>query len=269
VFTKEGDCCPIKYDCSHLERRSSDKCYVNGHEYSVGDMIKEEDGARKCDFECRCDRYDKVRILCFYVGLAIDGLRPKDGCFSMRKVTDGRCYDEEVCRGQNLVTCVVNGNTYIQGESFYPEQKPGLSCLCMEGFKGEFVEPFCKKVVCATELRHSDEIKSKCAPIYVNTQSPVTSCNGYFRCQNDKDKVIKASGEASGEDKSDKSVSDEKSADMKCAFGNMLMNVGDELNQGTDYNSVCVKCVCEVPPTPTCRRLSDSECDTSKPPDFA
>lgn len=49
-----------------------------------------------------------------------------------------------------------------------------------------------------------------------------------------------------------------------CKFGDMVMHVGDELNQGTSYSSVCVKCVCEVPPIPTCQRLPDSECDVTK-----
>lgn len=42
------------------------------------------------------------------------------------------------------------------------------------------------------------------------------------------------------------------------------MQYGDELNQGTDYKSACVKCVCEVGPTPTCQRLPDDVCDVNK-----
>lgn len=49
-----------------------------------------------------------------------------------------------------------------------------------------------------------------------------------------------------------------------CRFGNMTMHIGDELNEGTYYDSVCMKCVCEVPPIPTCQQLSDSECDVTK-----
>lgn len=46
------------------------------------------------------------------------------------------------------------------------------------------------------------------------------------------------------------------------------MQYGDELNQGTDYSSVCVKCVCEVGPAPTCQRLPDTECDVTNTPPF-
>lgn len=52
--------------------------------------------------------------------------------------------------------------------------------------------------------------------------------------------------------------------DSKCEFGNITMNIGDELNQATDHDSVCVKCICEVPPIITCQRLSENLCDPRK-----
>lgn len=33
--------------------------------------------------------------------------------------------------------CKVNGKTYLDGESFYPDDNPKLSCRCMEGYKGK------------------------------------------------------------------------------------------------------------------------------------
>ena len=53
-----------------------------------------------------------------------------------------------------------------------------------------------------------------------------------------------------------------------CTFGNIEMRIGDELNQATDYSSVCVKCICQVPPTPTCQRLPDEICDVTVHPKF-
>ena len=44
---------------------------------------------------------------------------------------------------------------------------------------------------------------------------------------------------------------------MQCEFSNLTMRVGDELNQPTDpYYSECMKCICEVPPIPTCVSFS-------------
>lgn len=56
--------------------------------------------------------------------------------------------------------------------------------------------------------------------------------------------------------------------ELMCKFGNIRMHIGDQLNQATDYSSVCVKCICEVPPTPTCQRLPDEECDVTNHPSF-
>ena len=51
--------------------------------------------------------------------------------------------------------------------------------------------------------------------------------------------------------------------DDMCRYGNMTMHKGDELKSATSYSSICVKCVCEVPPWVTCKDLSYDECDVS------
>ena len=46
---------------------------------------------------------------------------------------------------------------------------------------------------------------------------------------------------------------------MECKFMNISMRVGDELNKRAYYdNAKCIKCVCEVPPTPTCVFFTDA-----------
>ena len=46
------------------------------------------------------------------------------------------------------------------------------------------------------------------------------------------------------------------------------MSVGDELNKKSNHhNARCIKCVCEVPPTPTCVFFSNAtECKLIKHP---
>lgn len=53
------------------------------------------------------------------------------------------------------------------------------------------------------------------------------------------------------------------STGLSCTFGNLKLNIGEQLNQATDYSSVCLKCICEVPPMLTCKRLPDNECDVT------
>ena len=50
------------------------------------------------------------------------------------------------------------------------------------------------------------------------------------------------------------------SEDMMCKFGNNTMHIGDVVPPGDDYSSKCIKCVCEVPPLPTCQQLPANEC---------
>ena len=52
---------------------------------------------------------------------------------------------------------------------------------------------------------------------------------------------------------------------MHCKFNNILMRVGDEFYKRRDpfFEEKCIKCVCEVPPTPTCVLFSE-DCDVIK-----
>ena len=51
---------------------------------------------------------------------------------------------------------------------------------------------------------------------------------------------------------------------MECKFGNLTMRVGDKLNDAADLSiQKCMKCVCEVPPIPTCLHFPTAECDVS------
>ena len=48
-------------------------------------------------------------------------------------------------------------------------------------------------------------------------------------------------------------------------FGNLTMSFKSELNQVFENNGEeCVKCICEVPPLPTCRKIPKEQCDNSK-----
>ena len=52
-FKNPGDCCASSYDCSHLEVRNKNQCYVNDNVYNLGDNLNKEDEGR-CDIGCHC-----------------------------------------------------------------------------------------------------------------------------------------------------------------------------------------------------------------------
>jgi hypothetical protein len=264
VYEKEGDCCATKYNCDHLKERSTRKCHVNGKQYEIGEQLKEED-ANPCDIGCSCRKgHDGIaKFTC----ASVDCFQPppRPGCY--RKNSPLQCCPgEEVCpeNPEDRATCNVDGKIYREGDYFQIESDPDLSCNCQPGYEGKNVEPFCAKPkhpYCSPDFSHAGNIINKCAPVYYFNQSPQTGCSLFTRCQNNNDTVIH---------NEDNLKSAEKHPEEKdiCEFGNMIMHLGDELNQATDYNSVCVKCVCEVPPVPTCQRLSDEECDVTKHPPF-
>jgi hypothetical protein len=58
IFNESDNCCAISYDCSHLNERSPNKCYVNDSEYDIGDKLRDEDRSSPCDFDCTCVNSD-------------------------------------------------------------------------------------------------------------------------------------------------------------------------------------------------------------------
>lgn len=55
----------------------------------------------------------------------------------------------------------------------------------------------------------------------------------------------------------------------RCKFGNLTLHVGDELSHASDFPDECVECKCEVPPTLTCKRLPDEQCQIKYPHQLA
>ncbi|XP_053971406.1 kielin/chordin-like protein [Hylaeus volcanicus] len=251
VYKNPGDCCAEKYDCSHLKELSKEKCYANGHVYEVGEALRDED-KNGCDIGCFC-RIGNNGVASFICAAVDCGLIvPKDNCYNKRS-HDRCCPGPYVCleEGQKKPTCEVDGKIYEDGDYFQPESEPEKSCYCMEGYTGQNIEPFCRKPRCDPLFRRAPDVHQNCAPVFYIHQVPQKDCSIASRCQNANDTVIHNHD-------STKSVSDAEN-DM-CEFGNLKMHIGDELNQGTNYDSICVRCVCETPPVPTCRRLADNEC---------
>ncbi|XP_011167658.1 uncharacterized protein LOC105201365 [Solenopsis invicta] len=262
VYKNVGDCCATKYTCDHLKKRSPHKCYVNGNSYEVGEDLKDED-ADPCDVGCTCIR--KRNGIASFRCAEVDcpTFEPaRAGCYRKNSPL-WCCPGEEVCpeNPEDRAICNVDGMEYRDGEYFTVESEPDLTCVCQPGYEGNNVEPFCakpKRATCSAEFKHASYIFNNCAPIYESRQSPQTDCNFSSRCQNANDTVI--------HNEQDNSKSAEKNSNDEdvCYFGNMTMHRGEELSQGTDYSSACVKCICEVPPVPTCQRLPNEKCNVTK-----
>ncbi|XP_014218743.1 chordin-like protein 2 [Copidosoma floridanum] len=243
---KDGECCASSYDCTHLKNRSAHKCYVNGQEYNIGESLRNEDRSGPCDVACFCNfGYDKAaEFTCAQIDCP--RIPVHQGCF-LRRHLDSCCNEEEVCPKQNekIEECSFNGTTYKHGEIFYPNERK--MCQCSKSSNDDKkMEVVCRTLSCGIELRRSTELRENCPPVFLPHQLPSQSCSYEYKCQEDMDKV-KSTSKSTGGNSQSREITDA----MKCKFGNITMNIGDELSQKENDN---VKCVCEVPPMPTCTK---------------
>ncbi|KAK0098262.1 hypothetical protein PV326_010027 [Microctonus aethiopoides] len=262
LYKNPDDCCPYKYNCDEVKLRSSNKCYANGHEYNIGQKLRKED-SNPCDIECRCVRLGgSARFMCAIVDCPYNYIHDPN-CYLPRSAVEC-CAGEPIClqNPEDRPKCEVDGKIYRDGEKFTPKSEPHKQCICGPGYKGENIAPFCRvslTSVCRPEFYHANDIEKNCTPTYYHGQSPQSSCSVAYRCQNEHDVVIKHNRDA---------IAPQADDDMVCQFGTLVMRYGDELMQNTGYNSVCMRCVCEVGPVPTCTRLPDAECDVTNHPQF-
>ncbi|XP_001599137.1 kielin/chordin-like protein [Nasonia vitripennis] len=254
IYENPADCCAVAYDCSHLNGRSADKCYANGHEYSIGERLRDEDIVNPCDkIGCFCSQGPRglARFSCPLVNCILKEAKP--GCY-LRGKLGVCCGQEEICpeKPEDRPKCQVDGQTYLEGEGFIPNDEPNLACQCLEGYEGKNVHPFCRETPCGTEQKHSFEIRENCAPVYRLEQRPTKNCNNYFRCQKVNDAVVHPL---------DEDINESELLEHEwCKFGNLTLHVGDQLTRGTSFLEECVECKCEVPPTLTCRQLPEEQC---------
>ncbi|XP_066603045.1 uncharacterized protein [Prorops nasuta] len=262
VYKNPGDCCPVKYNCDHLKARDPNKCYVNGKAYSMGEELKVEDRA-PCDMGCTCQNSYLDRGAMSFICAIVDCFdEASPGCYRKHN-PDECCGGPQVCPDSpdQIPTCVVNGKTYKDGDYFeHPVDE--RSCYCGPDFSMEKIDQFCKhanRSYCDPEFNHRSAVQGHCAPVYYYEQSLLSSCNIAYRCQSPKDKIINVSKSTNPEDDTE---------EMKCRYGDMLLKRGEELNQAVNYDSVCVRCRCDVPPLLSCQRLSNEECDVREHPNF-
>ncbi|KAF7996296.1 hypothetical protein HCN44_001928 [Aphidius gifuensis] len=241
VYKNPGDCCAYKYDCP---LRKNNYCYINGQEYSPGEVMRKEDSG-PCD-RCTCEiNYLGIGSFlcsspsCAYVPIP-DGCRlvhSMENCFTFNDVT--------------VPVCIVDGKTYQEGEFFIPSKEPNKKCYCSAGYNGTNVMPFCyeQKGECKTEKHYNDMIAMNCPPVYGSEGS----CPTGFRCEETNSVIIHHNH--NNENENSQSNSTEAGV---CKFGSTTLKIGDEIAEGNTWISRCMKCVCEVPPVVTCRRLSVS-----------
>ncbi|KAF7996295.1 hypothetical protein HCN44_001927 [Aphidius gifuensis] len=254
VYKKLELNCPSRYNCNHIKRRSPEKCYIDGKEYSDGDKLPDEYTDDPCTV-CICTISKKTANFECLSNLCSG--RFKEGCYLRRNATEC-CPGPLICpeKKQDIPTCQVDGVTYYDGDLFYPLGEPQKKCFCGPGYKGRNVKPFCltrKQIDCNTEFYYGNEITKRCAPIYDIGKSPQVDCNSGYRCQNSKDVVVIPQ----------KFISSFTNSKARCIFGNLKLRIGHRLDRSSYYRSTqnCMDCICQTPPFLTCKRQPVNLCD--------
>ncbi|XP_011870134.1 PREDICTED: uncharacterized protein LOC105563280 [Vollenhovia emeryi] len=255
-YKTAGDRCPVRYNCSHMQTRVPNKCYINGHEYELNETLKPMD-ANVCDNMCTCKYPIGKPGIAAFECTDIKSVCPTEhvrkGCYLMHDLSKCCGDPTQICpeKPEDRGTCVVDGKEYKYGEYFRVKSDHRLNCVCKPGYEGRNVPPFCERAnhsICDhPAFSHKQHFYQKCAPVFASEHADPDRCILRMRCRNPNDRVVRNNFENLGVDEFDER--------NMCEFGDILMQIGDTLEQLQP--SDCVMCICQVPPVPTCTFLSD------------
>lgn len=233
---KDSSGAVTSFNCPDFKTYDSNKCYLNGKTFNVGDDIG--DNEVDCRASCKCIKHDEdkeAKVICANVECPEHfNVRRNPDCVNQYKDAKQCCRSGESC-GQartSLGQCEFEGKTYRVGEKMYPEGGSCHNCLCTENFNNlTAVEqnPDCRKINCGIGLK-LNSIRKGCIPVYYNTP---TCCPIEYKCPSEDD-AIESSPTADGK--------------STCTFGDLTFKRGDKLKTGDK----CMNCECSIPPYLTC-----------------
>lgn len=64
---------------------------------------------------------------------------------------------------------------------FYPDDQC-YSCICLPGFNGTLIAPYCRPQLCGFELTNAKYIEQNCAPVYTERSNKLC-CPYLFACR--------------------------------------------------------------------------------------
>ncbi|CAG9856717.1 unnamed protein product [Phyllotreta striolata] len=249
-----GSACPVQYKCNFVAK--NDTCTFRGRHVPVGESLTEDETYAACTVGCRCTSTNKFTCAILdcpeWLGVPV-----KFGCY--RKYEVGQCCSA----GQNCPTestppfeCKVDGGIHVEGERYYPKDTC-LECVCEKGFEGKHVAPFCKKHVCAAQVRHTQDVLNHCAPYYGGTIASKTAlcCPDEWICPSEDDKVVPPNPDV------------DANSDLTCTFGTKSLKLGERIQTSFkrfyDQKTQHAECECKVPPLLICRDVPAVQANTT------
>ncbi|CAH1102695.1 unnamed protein product [Psylliodes chrysocephalus] len=149
------------------------------------------------------------------------------------------CYSTE---STPSAECKTSEGKFVEGQRFHPANTC-LECVCNKGYEGKNEPPFCRKQMCAAEVRHSEEVHKYCAPHYDGTDTKALCCPDGWVCPSENDKELPANPEVTV-------------SDLKCKYGDKTLKLGERIQGQFKWYDGSLRdsqCECIVPPLLTCR----------------
>uniref|UniRef100_A0A8D8HIM7 (northern house mosquito) hypothetical protein n=1 Tax=Culex pipiens TaxID=7175 RepID=A0A8D8HIM7_CULPI len=233
---RNAEGCPVSYDCPNVVGRRSDKCYLFGKSYAIGEKVPDDETSSICTALVNCvEDVDKsAKFIYAHVDCA-EFFRPwKEGC--IRQYAAGRCCSTgEVCDADKdkLAKCSLGGQTYYEGEKMQVPGDPCRSCYCDAGFNEKNLEGSCVEQKCSFEIYAVDKLQAGAAPVYKDG----ICCPWDWRTPSESAKIVRGSSSGS---------------QGQCKFGDLTLNVGDSLEPLQDPQGTH-QCECAIPPLVHCK----------------
>ncbi|XP_053668139.1 uncharacterized protein LOC128718541 [Anopheles marshallii] len=238
--------CPRWFNCSALEHRASDKCYLYGKTYELHANVPDEKVKSSCLALCTCQmnsRRGVAEFHCAHIDCP-EFLSPhRAGCVRQYRTNDC-CSSRQACgdKRTNLPKCTIGSVTYYEGERMQFPNDPCLTCICTEHFNASdpLSQAKCYTNECAFELISPSVLGNDSAPVYYGTRC----CPWEWRPPKSADRINRATDIMSSD-------WDGVTNDHRCTYGNLTLRVGESLVP--DVTSVGIyECFCAIPPMVHC-----------------
>ncbi|EDS26923.1 conserved hypothetical protein [Culex quinquefasciatus] len=114
---KSSNGCPAHFDCPNLTDRKSDKCYIHGKVYDIGERVPSEETAGSCTI-LFCSSFNDTAHFSIAIIDCVEFFAPS-GIDCVRQYRRGQCCSYgSVCGNSrnNLRTCSVGNETLYEGQ---------------------------------------------------------------------------------------------------------------------------------------------------------
>ncbi|XP_040167797.1 uncharacterized protein LOC120902827 [Anopheles arabiensis] len=239
--------CPLWFNCSMLEQRAHDKCYLFGKTYELHAHVPDEKVKSSCLALCTCQMNSRRAVAEFHCAHidCPEFLSPhRAGCVRQYRTNDC-CSSRQACgeKRTNLPRCTVGAVTYYEGERMQLPDDPCQTCICTQHFNAS--DPHghtkCYTNACAFELIAPSVLAHGAAPVYYGNRC----CPWEWRLPKANDRIRRDEGTESSNALEGRTVRD------SCTYGNLTLSIGESLV--ADVTPIGVyQCFCAIPPMVHC-----------------